>query len=86
MIIVSNKKRFHTTYPDGLERVDEYTCDTDLILLRKWKQTGNTLHKNGKWEYEIGQENSNNSHEMKQFGLLTNANTVRKYYEYIIQT
>ena len=46
---VGGKKRFHTTYADGVEMVEEYDASSDELLLRKWRQKA-LLGGEGKWE------------------------------------
>lgn len=52
---VGSKKRFHTTYSDGVEQVEEYDAGSGELLMRKWRSQS-LLGGDGKWEFEIGEE------------------------------
>ena len=49
------RRRVHTTWPDGMEFVEEFSAATDELLVRRWKSGASALSKASKWEYEIGE-------------------------------
>eukprot|EP00937_MAST-01D_sp_MAST-1D-sp2_P005298 g5298.t1 len=51
--VVGGKRRFHTTFKDGAECVEELDLRTQEVLSRRWRQK-TVLGAEGKWEIEIG--------------------------------
>ena len=56
---LGGKTRFHTTFSDQVEMVEEYEAQSDELVLRKWRPVS-ILGAKGKWEYEIGEEERGN--------------------------
>ena len=56
---LGGKTRFHTTFSDQVEMVEEYETQSDELVLRKWR-SASILGAKGKWEYEIGEEERGN--------------------------
>eukprot|EP00736_Rhodelphis_marinus_P010880 Rmarinus@m.14045 len=52
-VVAGGVKKFHTTYPDGSEMVEEYDVKTDDLLVRKTRRK-QALGGEGEWEYEVG--------------------------------
>jgi len=48
------RKKFHTTFPDGSEMVEEFDERTDVLILRKSRKP-TTLGGEGTWVFEVGQ-------------------------------
>lgn len=48
------RKKIHTTFPDGSEMVEEFDERTDVLLLRKTRQS-TTLGREAEWKFEVGQ-------------------------------
>ncbi|CAG9312204.1 DPCD [Blepharisma stoltei] len=51
--IAGGKRRLHTTFPDGLEIVEEYDINSYELLSRRVKKTVELGE--GKWELEVGE-------------------------------
>ncbi|KAL9656434.1 hypothetical protein ABK040_005199 [Willaertia magna] len=54
-IVADGKRKFHTTYENEEEMIEEYDLNTNQLLIRKVRKP-TTLGGEGKWEYEIGGE------------------------------
>ena len=52
-VTIGNKKRFHTTFRDGCEMVEE--MEGGEVMLRKWREK-TVLGTQGNWIFEIGEE------------------------------
>lgn len=52
-IVKDGRRKFHTTYPNGEEMVEEYDLKTDRLVVRKVRRS-TTLGGEGTWEYELG--------------------------------
>jgi hypothetical protein len=48
-------KKIHTTYDDGREMVEEYDEKTDVLMLRKTRQSAKMLGREAEWVFEVGQ-------------------------------
>ena len=51
-IVADGRRKFHTTYMDGSEMVEEYDLNSNQLVVRK-RRRPNVLG-DGKWEIEIG--------------------------------
>jgi hypothetical protein len=54
-MVSGGRKRVHTTWPDGQEFVEEFSAQTEELLVRRWKAAASALGKAPSWEYEIGE-------------------------------
>lgn len=53
-IVTAGKRRLHTVFEDGTERIDEFDQNTHETLIRKTKKKSSI--RDAKWDYEIGEE------------------------------
>jgi len=51
--VAAGKRRFHTTFKDGAECVEEFDLRSNEITSRRWRQK-TVLGVDGPWEVEIG--------------------------------
>ncbi|XP_020897385.1 protein DPCD [Exaiptasia diaphana] len=67
-LVQDGKRKVHYTFPDHTEMVEEYSVSSGELLVRKFKKR-NTIGKEGRWEYEVGEEllqgNSQSEHIME---------------------
>ena len=54
-IISGSRRKFHTTYKDGSEMVEEYDLKTNELLVRKNRKPSQ-LGGEGEWVFELGGE------------------------------
>ncbi|XP_033633540.1 protein DPCD-like [Asterias rubens] len=54
-LVQDDRKKIHFIFKTGTEMVEEYDIKTNELLVRKWK-TKTTLGREGKWDYEIGEQ------------------------------
>ena len=54
-IVADGRRKFHTTYKDGEEMVEEFDLNTNQLLLRK-RRRQTILGGGGEWVIEIGGE------------------------------
>ncbi|XP_022789369.1 protein DPCD-like [Stylophora pistillata] len=54
-LVQDGRQKVHYTFPDGTEMVEEYEVTSGELLVRKWKKKS-TLGREGKWDYEIGED------------------------------
>ena len=52
-IVSEGKRKFHTTYEDGSELVEEYDLASNQLLVRKTRRP-TALGGEGNWVYELG--------------------------------
>nr|CAG4711384.1 unnamed protein product [Naegleria fowleri] len=52
-IVADGRRKFHTTYKDGEEMVEEFDLNTNQLLVRK-RRRPTVLGGEGEWQFEIG--------------------------------
>jgi hypothetical protein len=52
-LVQDGKRKVHYTFPDKSEMAEEYSVQTDELLVRKWRKK-NILGAVQPWEYEVG--------------------------------
>ncbi|KAG2388006.1 hypothetical protein C9374_000856 [Naegleria lovaniensis] len=52
-IVADGRRKFHTTYKDGEEMVEEFDLNTNQLLVRK-RRRPTVLGGEGEWHFEIG--------------------------------
>ncbi|XP_031552858.1 protein DPCD-like [Actinia tenebrosa] len=77
-LVQDGKRKVHYTFPDHTEMVEEYALSSGDLIVRKFKKRS-TLGKEGKWEYEVGEDlrpmNADSEHIMES---VTNPIATRK--------
>jgi len=56
VIVADGRRKVHTTFPDGGEKIEEYDVKTDQLMLRKTRKAHNPLGKACDWVIEVGQQ------------------------------
>ncbi|PRP83389.1 protein DPCD [Planoprotostelium fungivorum] len=54
-IISGNRKKFHTSLPDGSESVEEYDTSNGALMVRKRREKVTTASETKTWKYEVGE-------------------------------
>lgn len=52
-IIQDGRRKIHYKFPEGMEMVEEYNMDTNVLTRRAWRDKSD-LRKNEEWKIEIG--------------------------------
>lgn len=68
--VAAGKRRFHTTFRDGAECVEEYDMRTNELVTRRWRQK-TVLGADGTWQIEIGEAPSSVAATTAGFGGLS---------------
>jgi hypothetical protein len=50
---ISGKRKVHYQFSPGEEMVEEYNCETDVLIRRAWRKK-TSLGEEGQWDVEIG--------------------------------
>ncbi|XP_067002673.1 protein DPCD [Anabrus simplex] len=53
-IIQDGKRKIHYTFGDGLEMVEEYNMETDVLVKRAWRNRTKLKGDGAQWDVEIG--------------------------------
>jgi hypothetical protein len=82
-IVSDSRRKFHTTYQDGSEMVEEYDLNTNELLVRKTRQP-TKLGGEGEWQFELGGEQFVPFHPMKDLFAVSSKNVSISYMNWML--